>query len=381
MKDSIRRVILAAVLIMIVVVIFQLQKSNAPIPHGVPSEEGNPLPNPAPEKVLEGISYPKAPEFAGIATWINSEPLTLEGLKGKVVLVDFWTYSCINCIRTLPYLKEWWRKYQDNGFVLVGVHTPEFEFEKDTEKVKKAMAKYGVTYPVAQDNSYGTWNAYQNRWWPRKFLIDKDGYIRYDHIGEGGYDETEAKIVELLNEMGQQVVLEKTTVEEIEESQDPLIVRGHQTPELYAGYQFARLPPGNQEGFQPEQTVEYKLPSTALRDDVIYLDGRWKNKWDNLQYAGEGKGKVVLKFSAQSLNIVISPTGAHEVDVMLDGAYLTIENAGSDVLFDAYGRSYLSVEEAQLYNVIGGKNPYGTYTITFETDSNDFAFNSFTFGS
>ena len=381
MKDSIRRVILAAVLIMIVVVIFQLQKSNAPIPHGVPSEEGNTLTKPALEKVLEGVSYPKAPEFAGIATWINSEPLTLEELKGKVVLVDFWTYSCINCIRTLPYLKEWWRKYQDNGFVLVGVHTPEFEFEKDTENVKKAMAKYGLAYPVAQDNNYGTWNAYQNRWWPRKFLIDKDGYIRYDHIGEGGYEETEAKIVELLNEMGQQVVLEKTTVEEMEESQDPLIVRGYQTPELYAGYQFARLPLGNQEGFQPEQTVDYKLPATALRDDVIYLDGRWKNNADNLQYTEAGKGKVALKFSAQSLNIVISPTGAHEVDVMLDGAYLTIENAGSDVLFDAYGRSYLSVEEAQLYNVIGGKNPYGTYTITFETDSIDFSFNSFTFGS
>src|SRR3989338_2253577 len=194
MKDTIRRVILAAVLIMIVVVIFQLQKSNAPIPHGVPSEEGNTLTKPALEKVLEGVSYPKAPEFAGIATWINSEPLTLEELKGKVVLVDFWTYSCINCIRTLPYLKDWHEKYADDGLVIIGVHAPEFEFEKDEKNVQKAINDFGLKYPIVQDNDFATWRAYNNRYWPAKYFIDKEGYIRYTHFGEGAYDESEKVI-------------------------------------------------------------------------------------------------------------------------------------------------------------------------------------------
>ena len=149
---------------------------------------------------LKQGAYPKAPDFAGIERWINSEPLKIEGLKGKVVLVDFWTYTCINCIRTLPYLKEWDKKYKDRGLVIVGVHTPEFEFEKKYENVVNAVNEYQIKYPVAQDNDYATWRAYQNRYWPHKFLIDMDGYIRYDHIGEGAYEETEKMIQQLLNE-------------------------------------------------------------------------------------------------------------------------------------------------------------------------------------
>src|SRR5919107_290699 len=130
--------------------------------------------------------------------------IDLKDLKGKVVLVDFWTYSCINCIRTLPYLVDWNEKYADKGLVIVGVHSPEFEFEKNVDNVKAAVQKYGIKYPVVQDNDKGTWDAYENRYWPRKYLIDNEGYIRYDHIGEGGYAETEKVIRSLLAERAAQ---------------------------------------------------------------------------------------------------------------------------------------------------------------------------------
>lgn len=136
-----------------------------------------------------------APELRGIAGYINTPPnLTLASLRGKVVVVDFWTYSCINCIRTLPYLETWYEKYRDDGLVIIGVHTPEFDFEKDYSNVQKAVEKYGITYPVVQDNDYATWNAYGNRFWPHKYLVDANGVLRFDHIGEGGYEETESEV-------------------------------------------------------------------------------------------------------------------------------------------------------------------------------------------
>jgi len=139
-----------------------------------------------------------APAFRHIGPWLNSAPLTLEALRGKVVLLDFWTYDCINCIRTLPYVTQWHRDYKHQGLVVVGVHTPEYAFERNTDKVRAAMQRFGITYPVAQDNRYGTWEAYNNRFWPALYLIDKQGRIAYTHFGEGKYAETEAAILRLL---------------------------------------------------------------------------------------------------------------------------------------------------------------------------------------
>ena len=143
----------------------------------------------------------------GVNEWINSEELILADLQAenKVVLIDFWTYTCINCIRTLPYLKQWHDKYADRGLVIVGIHTPEFEFEKSLDNVKEAVERFEIKYPVVQDNNYWTWNAFTNRYWPAKYLIDKDGYIRYSHFGEGRYDETEQAIRLLLEEADQAV--------------------------------------------------------------------------------------------------------------------------------------------------------------------------------
>lgn len=144
----------------------------------------------------------KAPELTGIAGWYNSEPLTLESLlaEKKVVLIDFWTYACINCQRSIPHVVEWYEKYKDQGLVVIGVHTPEFRFEKDRSNIEAEIAKYPITYPVALDDDYKTWRAYQNHYWPAIYLVDINGNIVYRHFGEGAYDVTEAKIVELLEQ-------------------------------------------------------------------------------------------------------------------------------------------------------------------------------------
>jgi thiol-disulfide isomerase/thioredoxin len=144
----------------------------------------------------------QAPEFSGIEKWLNTEPLTMQQLRGKVVLVDFWTFDCINCINTLPHVKSWHDKYKDQGLVIVGVHTPEFPFERSTDNVKAALKRFDIRYPVAQDNRYATWSAYNNQYWPATYLIDKKGQIVYTHFGEGKYQETEATIRTLLAQPG-----------------------------------------------------------------------------------------------------------------------------------------------------------------------------------
>ncbi|MEM5427932.1 thioredoxin family protein [Cupriavidus oxalaticus] len=142
--------------------------------------------------------FGKAPEFTGIEKWLNSEPLTLAGLRGKVVLVDFWTFDCINCIRTLPHVRQWYDKYRDKGLVVVGVHTPEFGYEKSTANVQAAIKRFDIRYPVAQDNMYATWNAWRNQYWPALYLVDASGNVVYKHFGEGNYAQTEAAIQKAL---------------------------------------------------------------------------------------------------------------------------------------------------------------------------------------
>ena len=184
-----------------------------------------------------------AKELVNPDGYINVDNITISELIGKkVILVDFWTYSCINCQRTLPYLVAWYNRYKDDGFIIIGVHTPEFDFEKDYNNVVEATKKWGITYPVVQDNEYQTWRAYNNRYWPRKYLIDIDGFIVYDHIGEGAYDETEMKIRELLDERRQVLGIGE------ELTNDMAVVKPETTefskittPEIYFGYGFQKL--------------------------------------------------------------------------------------------------------------------------------------------
>jgi len=322
--------------------------------------------------VFKDGRWPLAPELVGLTGYINTEEgIKIADFEGKVVLVDFWTYSCINCIRTLPHLTAWHEKYADKGLVIIGVHTPEFEFEKDRENVINAMEKHGVEYIVVQDNNYAAWRNYKNRFWPRKYLIDTDGYIRYDHIGEGAYAETEKKIQELLAEINSEVLDEELTGIE---DKTPKVKT---TPELYAGYDFA-LPRGqdigNDGGLQPDKNVDYQLPPT-LKKDFIYLEGSWLSNSDNLEAKEEGS--ILLGFTAASVNIVADNLAEPvEMEVLLDGKYIEQSKAGNDVQFDG-SRSFVLVDEPRLYNIVDNGLIESELQLRV---TGGFTFNAFTFG-
>ena len=232
-----------------------------------------------------------APEFAEIAAWENSPPLTMQSLKGKVVLVDFWTYSCINCVRTLPYLTDWDRKYRDMGLVIVGVHSPEFEFEKKLSNVQAAIAQHGIRYPVAQDNRLSTWLNFRNRYWPAHYLIDQQGQVVYTHFGEGKYEVTENNIRYLLGltEKGETIKVEGSTY-----------ARG-QTPETYLGY--ARADSFGGGTVARDARRGYRFPE-SLSDDAWALDGKWKVEREKI-VGGEKGAALRLNFNARKVFLVL----------------------------------------------------------------------------
>ena len=318
--------------------------------------------------------YLKVPELEGIAGYLNAEPgFKISDFRGKVVLVDFWTYTCINCIRTLPYLTEWDNKYRDEGLVIIGVHTPEFEFEKEYDNVKMAVERYGINYRVVQDNGYATWKAFRNRFWPRKYLVDADGFIRYDHIGEGAYTETERMIQSLLIEQG--VHLDNMSTTKLEDKTP----RRELTPELYAGYGFALergQDIGNPEGLQPGKTADYAL-NGQLVNDVVYLDGKWQSNEDNLEAKGDNTS-IMLVFTSSSANIVaLGQATPLKLFVEIDGQPISRDQAGDDVVIEN-GKSYALITEPRLYNVVNGD--YGHYLLTLTPERGGFAFSAFTFG-
>ncbi len=307
----------------------------------------------------------KAADFVGISNWLNSNPLTVNELKGKVLLVDFWTYSCINCIRTLPYLKNWHEKYSDKGLVIIGIHTPEFEFEKDTNNVKAALEKYGIKYPVAQDNQYQTWRAYKNNYWPRKYLVDINGSIRYDHIGEGGYEETEKAIQELLKERGS---LETINMTKINQETDLTQIA---SPEIYLGYEFARVPLGNKEGFSTKNIVDYgEFNTTSIKlPNTVYLSGKWESKNDRI--ISTEKSKLFLVYKANKVNIVAG--GKSEIKILVDGKTLDNNSSGQDSQ-----NSAAQINEQRLYNIVSSKD-YEPHLLEIDAEKG-FELYTFTFG-
>ena len=307
-----------------------------------------------------GEKYPIAPELAGIEGYINtSPPFTLSSLKGKVVIVDFWTYSCINCIRTQPYLNAWYDRYHAEGLEIIGVHTPEFDFEKKIDNVETAVEKAGIRYPVVLDNAYATWNAYGNRYWPRKYLVDAEGFIRYDHIGEGGYEETEKMIQELLSERNEALLETGLVSPEIGENTPAPTYGQNRTPELYFGYAFARAPLGNEEGYQPDATVDYSLPASPP-PNLISLEGKWENHPDYMELAGE-EGKIVLPYAAAQVNIVASGPG-----ILIPS-------------LDGIAQSPIEVGEETLYTIIE-EDTHANHVLTMDIQGKGFRIYTFTFG-
>lgn len=283
-------------------------------------------------------SYP-APEFIGTGEWFNSQPLSLDQLKGKVVLVDFWTYSCINCIRTFPYLKSWYDTYKDQGFVIVGVHAPEFAFEKLPENLQKAIDDNELKYPIVQDNDFKTWQAYNNQFWPAHYLIDKDGQVRREHFGEGEYDQTEAAIRDLLKESGSSLSNQPV----FKDSQDPPITQG-QTPETYLGYErgqnFA-----NVNEFQADSSREYE-EKMDLASNQWSVSGFW-NIGGKDSVSGGDSSKLKIKFSAKEVYLVMGgPDKLADVKYN-DQPLFQVGLAGNDV----NSKSQVKVSEARLYKL------------------------------
>lgn len=303
---------------------------------------------------------PQASELIPGGVWINSSPLTLASLRGKVVVIDFWTYSCINCQRTLPYLKQWHKTYADKGLVIIGVHAPEFEFEKSEKNVRKAVEDFGLEYPIMQDNNFATWRAYENHYWPAKYFIDKDGYIRYTHFGEGAYDESERVIQELLKEAGAESVSQRI--------ENPTYQNYAQTPETYLGYERIRNF-ASPEKIVPNESKQYVLPARLSRNGVAY-GGEWAVMGE---YAHPQKGAVLeLDFEAKEVFLVMRPkSGVGQVRVLVDGEGRSL---GEDVV-----DGVVTVQADTLYRLVKLSAP-GRHTLRLEFLDNNVEVYAFTFG-
>jgi len=329
----------------------------------------------------------RAPELVGIEGWINTEPLTLAGLKGKVVLVDFWTYTCINCIRTFPHTSEWYERYKDNDFVLLGVHSPEFEFEKKKENVKAEVEKYGIEYPVALDNEHKTWNAFANRYWPAHYLIDVEGNIRYRHFGEGRYAETEAAIQQLLLEAG---ILSIDKIVEIAEPPSGVEFQKIGTPEIYLGYLRINNLGNRDVDVRPDMPHTFEEPSDIV-PNRFYFVGQWTLRGEfaeltdatdppSLKSYGEA-GKLIIRYKANKINMVLDTKDGDAVgaELKLDGEYLTEKNKGAHVRIEN-GVSRATINGPGFYNFVDTGGDYDWHTLEIILDSPGLRAFTFTFG-
>jgi cytochrome c biogenesis protein CcdA/thiol-disulfide isomerase/thioredoxin len=315
------------------------------------------------------------PSLSGATQWLNSPPLTSEMLRGKVVLVDFWTYSCINCLRTLPYLKAWNEKYRDQGLVIIGVHTPEFAFEKDPHNVEQAIHDLGITYPVAMDNEYTIWNAYKNQYWPAHYLIDVNGKIRHQHFGEGAYQETEQMIQTLLKEahhgalaMGDELVLVAGS------GATAAAADTERSPETYLGYarQQNLVSP---EAIKKDMPGQYTAPRT-LKANQWALSGKWRVSAEFAAVQASG-GAISFRFQGRDLHLVL---GAHDgkpvrFKVTLDGVAPDADH-GMDI--DAQGNGV--IREQRLYQLVRQSGKIATHTFRIEFLDADAEAFAFTFG-
>lgn len=317
------------------------------------------------------------PALDGATAWLNSPPLTAAQLRGKVVLVDFWTYSCINCLRSLPYVKAWADKYGRDGLVVIGVHAPEFAFEKDQANVERAVRELGITYPVALDNDYAIWKAYNNHYWPAHYFIDAKGRVRHVHFGEGEYDASEKVIRTLLMERGTLMTADTATVRaggvQAEADWDH-----SNSPETYIGY-------GKAANFaSPEAAGDnavrrYSVPST-LRLNEWGLSGDWRAGAESavLQSVGKAPGRIVFRFHARDLHLVLGPLPDGppiRFRVSIDGAPPGADH-GVDTDADGYGE----VKEQRLYQLIRQQGTVRDRTFTIEFLSPGLQAYSFTFG-
>jgi thiol-disulfide isomerase/thioredoxin len=316
--------------------------------------------------------YERAKEIALPSGFVNIDNITIRGLIGKdVILVDFWTYSCINCERTIPYLNMWYAKYHDKGLEIIGVHTPEFPFEHDITNVRRAVAKSGIRYPVVLDNDYATWGSYGNQYWPADYLIDIDGFVVDKHFGEGDYDATEKKIQALLQEradaLGITIPVPNTTG--IPQDEIPVDFTKVGSPETYFGSGWNEyLANGRQLTAGPQILVR---PITE-QPNALYLSGSWNFQVPFAE--NTGTAAIMYRYNAKNVYFVASAANATAVHVLLDGNPVTSEAAGADVR-----NSTVLVKDQQLYSIISGSD-YGEHLLELDIMDPGLQAYTFTFG-
>lgn len=345
------------------------------------------------------------PQIDGIDAWLNTDAaLSIDALtaEGKVVLVDFWTYTCINCIRTLPYLREWWSRYEDDGLVILGIHTPEFEFEKDYENVASALDTHSIGWPVAQDNAMTTWRNFNNRYWPAKYLFNSRGEEIYRHFGEGAYGETEQRIRNALVEAGADLSDDPLNLPE-DQARDANFQAGRNivTPELYAGWHrnfgllrarghayvaqydeyIAAIPPGDE---YATGVFEAAVPQ-QIEPHLLYFQGKWSVEPERIRHARVTENLedyLALNYAAKSVNAVLTSDSGEPYQVVItqDGAMLSEANAGQDIQWDENGRSYIQVDEPRMYAIIDNPQYRPQSFLTMRSNSDDFGLFAFTFG-
>jgi thiol-disulfide isomerase/thioredoxin len=325
-----------------------------------------------------------APEFG--QQWINSSPLSLKALRGQVVLVDFWDYTCVNCIRTLPYLREWHKRYSTQGLTIVGVHAPEFYFASVSELVQLAVRDFGLEYPILLDNDYQIWQAFANRYWPAKYLIDTEGYIRYFHPGEGNYGETETAIQMLLRERNPMLAELPPIMQPIRPLDEPGAIQACQrpTPELYLGAKRGRI--ANEGGMREDERFQYQFNNSKNRpkeDDLIELDGIWQVRDQSSQAFPNPVSSLRLQYSAAEVNLVLAASAEcpiARVDITENGKPLTPDARGEDVRYDASGVSFVEVNRPKMYSLIQ-RNHFVTGLLQLDTRSSGLEVFAFTFVS
>jgi len=321
----------------------------------------------------------RAPEIGRV--WLNSSPLSFRQLRGRAVLVDFWDYTCVNCIRTLLYVQAWHERYRDKGLTVIGVHTPEFTFAQYESNVERGIREFGLTYPIVIDSNREIWKAFANRYWPTKYLLDKDGYLRYGHFGEGGYVECEQMIQELLREIDPAIGL-PPIMPPVREEDHAGSVCYKPTGELYLGNRRGRI--GNEGGFKEDQISDYSIPD-KLEENFFYASGRWASTAEYFEAVESGPHSLKLKFEAAAVNLVLAsprkPTT--EVVILQDGKPLTRENRTRDTRFRETGKgseeSFLVVDSARMHFLVDNHS-FGKHELELRCAEGVAAF-AFTFTS